>query len=124
MREILFRGRRTDNREWIYGGYFYENGKHMIQTNSFYSEVISESVGEFTGLYDKNNVRIFEGDIVKTIRYGSRINYWTVKFNCGSFAFVDGENCISPSTFDYDYVDFSEVVGNIFDSQELLKEET
>lgn len=85
MQEIIFRGKRVDNREWIEGGYCICDGKTYIITfirympdtrdwdeadyyenNKIYKnnllEVIPETVGQYTGFQDENKVKIFEGD--------------------------------------------------------------
>lgn len=65
-RVIKFRGKRLDNGEWVYGYYIYRLGHHVIYTNEGepLHKVDSKTVGQFTGLLDRNKTRIFEGDIV------------------------------------------------------------
>ena len=81
MRERLFRGKRIDNGEWVYGNFvLYEHMgevKHIIVTdwaqvyvNSHF--VIPETVGQDTGLKDKKGKKIFEGDAVG---YGYIVTY-------------------------------------------------
>ena len=71
MREYLFRGKRTDNDEWVYGSPIFQDGYVLIRfwngEEFEYEEylVAPESVGEWTGLIDNNAKKIFEGDIVR-----------------------------------------------------------
>ena len=119
MREILFRGKRIDNGEWVYGNYYHccgtAYGAIFIVVNDFgFIEVIPHTVGQYTGLTDKNEKKIFEGDIVIS-EYGTiGIVEW------------DNEECSFLVNIgdDYQMLTDSEyvVIGNIYDNFELLQE--
>lgn len=124
MREILFRGKRTDNGEWVYGDLSqHKNGKKFIKcgnaTQSY--EVIPETIGQYTGLTDKNGKKIFEGDIIKTNKFSEPNKQYIVKFDfqLGAFIGQDKYNMYFV-TFDGDSDQF-EIIGNIHDNPELLK---
>ena len=125
MREILFRGKRTDNGTWTCGYLFCIWERAYLcwgTTNNVpnMEEVIPETVGQYTGLTDKNGRKIFEGDIVER---GGRI--WLVEYSnkYGQFMMTTyTEKGISWSrSFDLIPPDWCEVIGNIYDNPELLE---
>lgn len=136
MREILFRGIRKDNGEWVEGFYarLYDckkNYSHRIYTGyaktdcgDFYPdffEVIPETVGQYTGLTDRNGKKIFEGDIVAGAVYWlERPKNGLVAFRDGSFGLIWHRGDVEQfnpftSMCNIEY----EVIGNIHDNEEL-----
>ena len=129
MREILFRGKRTDNGEWVYGELIQnvdclkirEQEKSIKKIAKSY-EVDPETVGQFTGLLDKNGKKIFEGDIVLGLfLFDISINA-VVKFRDGAFGLewrrgeiIEFNAFTSLCNITY------EIIGNIYDNPELLE---
>lgn len=150
MRDILFRGKRIDNDEWVYGSFcmdaveqknglcgvdgfirLYDFDKGKMQMH----EVDRETIGQFTGLTDKNGKKIFEGDILEYTSYtGTGIkevkravvfwdehrwsykviynNRWTAQWN------NNGYTC---DVYKEVVAKYGEVIGNIHDNPELLE---
>ena len=133
MREILFRAKRLDNGEWV-EGYFMPrpnepNGsKTYIVTvgRTVWHEVEPETVCQFTGLTDKNGVKIFEGDIVRDCDEENEV--FVVKYYAHSgYAAFDVEPEINCDCNGLSYLvelGSAEVIGNIFDNPELMEGET
>ena len=133
MREILFRGKRIDNDEWICGWYalLVCNDKTVIpyirNENGTDKEVIPKTVGQYTGLTDKKGKKIFEGDIVKVkiTQNEDRQTYENCKIKIGvivyngDFALFTCKNNFM-NFINWAFNDY-EVIGNIFDNPELLE---
>lgn len=136
MREIKFRGKRIDNNEWVCGnlivdanktGRFfiiecgvinYKNDDNTIKEFiNNYIEIMPETIGQFTGLYDKNGVEIYEGDIIKSL-----INTFEIVFKKGCF-FAVGINRKQEYTLFEEFEMCNkanvnlEVIGNIYDNE-------
>ena len=142
MRKILFRGKRLQGGEWVEGYFFKsdinkkerESGKATIIFtpdcdtfimvpechNSFM--VVSDTVGQYTGLKDKNGKRIFEGDICRNTRTGEIVS---VKWHGTMAGYVWNKRRADGFLFDFGELfracDKYEVIGNIHDNPELLK---
>ena len=132
MREIKFRGKREDNGEWVVGYTRYSNKKSIIMVDLLEQEdywVSSETVGQYTGLQDRNGVEIYEGDIVAFEDSDGGYEYPDLAVNTGIVEY--GElgfyftNRIAVEMDDF-YIkdgrcDEVEVIGNIYENRELLE---
>ena len=127
-REILFRGKQIDNGEWV-EGYFvnlwlmhYQKHQPIITDNNAVSyDVDPSTVGQYTGLTDKNGKKIFEGDVVAIERGWNETVKYHVFFDPQICGFIgDSINYIGFTTFEDDGINM-EVIGNIHDNPELLK---
>lgn len=127
-REILFRGKRADNGEWVEGDLWdvIDNDFCIISHGKNY-DIIPETVGEYTGLTDKNGTKIFEGDILQDYLFTGKVVYnnviaaFIVEINDST------ENWYHWSPLNKGDIDRkpqlqnTEIVGNIHDNPELLE---
>lgn len=129
-REIKFRGFNRKNKQWLYGFYLQNRGYHFVCPDEWATgklwddyQVEPETVGQFTGLKDKNGKEIYEGDILQLESFG----------HC--FVWHNGEHCtheLRTQLTDGGFVDKLwslncdkyEVIGNIIDNPDLLQRET
>lgn len=142
MREILFRGKRTDNGEWVQGyyakakDYMSEKEIHVIfpldlelfphSEFSSYEEVDPETVGQYTGWEDMSGKKIFEGDICRFKEWWRGKPCWIghVLFEQGIYIIAGGPNeeCDTPFYIQMSRLDIDEieVIGNMRDNPELI----
>ena len=143
MREILFRGQHRRYGEqvnmaeeklpsvWVYGGVLQGEGDFSIIYGSKSPDgkfeekysVYTETLGQYTGLTDKNGIKIFEGDILRVVtNYYSNRNEHKITVN---FEEIENDSFGEPYTIGYCIMGGEwEIIGNIHDNPELLKEAT
>lgn len=144
MREILFRGKRKDNGEWVEGFYTRVADVHYIVSGIFDSltngiintqgyKVTPETVCQYTGLTDKNGRRIFEGDIVRLTDEHNEIEWTAVvvfgnpngEYNWGwqlkAIGKFNGNKDILLWVDMEESGAYCEIIGNIYDNPELLE---
>jgi len=132
MRKIEFRGKRKDNGEWVYGypcyidneliiitGYVKQVDGSLFHCNTFYF-VIPETIGQFTGLHDKNGKEIYEGDIIEVGDMKIAIG-WNSKTSSFHGLFMIGNRQMDTVNLGCLTSD-DKIIGNIHDNPELLKE--
>lgn len=137
MREILFRGKSKFDKDnkWVYGDLIQGENAYISTKEKFYSAVVSlgghlstfvelvdkKTIGQYTGLCDKNGTKIFEGDIVLADFEYKDERMEVIFYQCGFK--LKSKNC--EYYYDYSIHDESaelEVIGNIYDNPELLEE--
>lgn len=131
MREILFRGKQKDNNEWV-EGYLYINqrGQYEISRYSksydcerYTSVVIPSTVGQYTGLTDKNGKKIFEGDIIETPDRLVKVVWFAgnAQFDLHFIRYKDDVTTTNFKGIHMRDLKEYEVIGNIHDNSELLE---
>lgn len=126
MRDIEFRGKQTDNGEWVYGVPTKDGRGEMVMVENIFEceeyncrganclYVDENTVGQYTGLKDKNGTKIFEGDIV--LLKGYEDPYQVVFDESCFLVYSDSVRYAMDNFYDYEI----EVIGNIYDNPELL----
>ena len=129
MREILFRGKRLDNGAWETGSLVIvrmdcHDAQYYIadKMTGYHTPVDPSTVGQYTGLKDKNGKRIFEGDVAKVLQ-GKDKDIAYVGFENGAFMlYPKTGNIYERTLWEYWYNDWDvEIIGNITDNPELLE---
>ena len=138
-REIIFRGKRTDNHQWVEGYYGSHSGieafildRPYISVNNTleainYWEVDPSTIGQYTGLKDKNGKRIFEGDVCQIKNHPLIDNLPFVveweDFVYNGWIWRDLDDVGAVDSFTNGAAKQCEVIGNIHDNPELIGEE-
>ena len=125
-REILFRGKRIDNGEWVYGVPFFIESEekafiinncstlYFDKNTSFKGAKIDfETIGQYTGFSDRNEVKIFDGDVIMFIEKGY-IKECVVVFTRGMFSTI-GDLKLTLNYIIDNHLESLDVIGNIHD---------
>lgn len=136
MRTIKFRGKKTTNDVWVYGSFvcsndldaaiYYQKGNGSVKSMDWVY-VKPETIGQYTGLLDKNGKEIYEGDIITCINKSDSV--YEIGRQMIGFVAYEENGCywFCKNNFqhynDWAFADDIEVIGNIYDNKDLIKGE-
>ena len=129
-REIKFRGKRKDSGKWVYGWFVKVGVSYILPFNKTlatdFIEVIPETVGQFTGLCDKNDKEIYEGDIITHTETSPHGGWWDGIVSWQSEGSMGW--CVEPlpkdkgrGRYGMNYCFVLEIIGNTHESPKLLE---
>lgn len=144
MREIIFRGKRVDNGKWVYGYYMEDglNNHYIIEIKKNndkdyhygktyrYVEIIPKTIGQFTGLYDKDKKPIYDGDIIDIHQTINGYNQFVIEYKDYGFSakYYNQKENKAIRWYEYDLDELFDVnesdkeielIGNIYDNKSL-----
>jgi hypothetical protein len=126
IRVIKFRGKRIDTKEWVYGHYVGDSLGHQIVTKDGSCWIVDpKTVGQFTGLVDKNGKEIFEGDVDKSglfVAWNQLHCCWGLFSQSGFQSEILADFCDEKGNTPKEWMSSEiEVIGNIFENPNLLQ---
>lgn len=128
MRDIIFRGQRIDSKEWVYGYYAnchgadleeHTTGHFIVEYPDKWHEIYTDTVGQYTGLCDRNGAKIFEGDIVQR----NKKETFEIKWDRGGFCSSAKSSCTESGELFLPLIRIEEmeVIGNVHENKKLLE---
>lgn len=141
MQEILFRGKRVDNGEWVEGvpvpiiiNSYPTNRIELVRSHSYDEldnfnllsddeEIIPTTLGQYTGFQDKNGAKIFEGDIIRGTGSKAKEENFAISWSDATCGFVAGIGMSVKPNLNQATVSNYEIVGNVYDNPGLLVKE-
>ena len=118
-REIKFRGKQSFDNKWIHGSLLKDKKKYYITNDygdTFYA-VIPETIGQFTGLYDKNGVEIYEGDVLNNtaVNFKFIVKFENTKYILQKLEYPD--DALDMNDYFHRIPTMFEVIGNIYERE-------